>query len=608
MDFTPSKAELTRTLRVSPPTRRRPDDQIVELVLKAFAHGAFTHAVDWLRQDRPNVEAIAINSAGVRLAVEHTRIGAFEKHQENEIDLGPIAERLLAAPALDTPGRAYHLSFYPGFLSKLLRRFRSYVPEELAAWACGALPELPARRKPYSFSVPIPVPGGKSPRVQVDVEVSERNESIRPVSVGGFLPDEPQRLRPVLDRAFAGKLPKLAKAAADRRLLILEKRTTDAESAVLATALAAAESRRAWSKVDWLVVADAFVFETEGIVWLDVWDVKADAWCEFWKIEIVADSTALAVLPESVLGSLVEQARAYVKAAKAPNTLRAYDADWRDFAAWCQAQQRPALPAEPETVALYLTDRSNTLKTSSLSRRLTAISRRHQALGFPSPAALQHAHVSEVWKGIQRTKGTAQEGKRPLLTADIRRLLEDLPGTLQGLRDRALLLAGFAGGFRRSELAALHITDLKETEQGMVLRIRRSKTDPNAVGRSVGLPYGSDPLTCPVRAVRTWLEAAGLTDGPLFRAVDQFDVPEDGALHPDAIAFLVKRAAGRIGLNVEDFAGHSLRAGLATQAAMNGAGELAIMKQTGHRSLATVRKYIREGSLFRDNAAMKLGL
>jgi integrase len=152
------------------------------------------------------------------------------------------------------------------------------------------------------------------------------------------------------------------------------------------------------------------------------------------------------------------------------------------------------------------------------------------------------------------------------------------------------------------------VSDLEETEEGIVVRLRRSKTDPLAQGRSVALPYGSDPLTCPVRALRIWLEQAGITEGPLFRAVDQFDVAEDKALHPDSIAYIIKRAAARTGLEADDFAGHSLRTGLATQAAMNGANEFAIMKQTGHRSLTTVRKYIREGSLFRDNAATKLGL
>jgi site-specific recombinase XerD len=407
-------------------------------------------------------------------------------------------------------------------------------------------------------------------------------------------------------RALDKKLPKLRKAGADQRMLILEKQTLDRATAVLQTALEVAEQRRTWAKVDWLVLADTWALDTHRTLGLDVWDVKAGDWNQCFQIQICGEDQEVAPSPGTA--TLADQARAYVKAAKAKNTLRAYDADWRDFSAWSQQHGRPPLPAEPETVALYLADRASTLKTSSLSRRLTAIARRHQALGYPSPASMQHATVSEVWKGIQRTKGTAQRGKTPLLTAHIRQVIEILPDTLQGARDRALLLVGFAGGFRRSELAALAVSDLEETEQGMVIRLRRSKTDPSAQGRPVALPYGSDPSTCPVRALRTWLEMAGITAGPLFRAVDQFDIAEDSPLDPDSVAYIVKRAVERIGLETKEFAGHSLRAGLATQAAMNGASELAIMKQTGHRSLATVRKYIREGSLFRDNAATKLGL
>jgi integrase len=259
-------------------------------------------------------------------------------------------------------------------------------------------------------------------------------------------------------------------------------------------------------------------------------------------------------------------------------------------------------------VALYLTDRAATLRTSSLARRLTTINRAHQAGGYPSPATMQNAVLSEVWKGIRRSKGTAQEGKKPLLTSDLRRILAELPYNLSGARDRALLLVGFAGGFRRSELAGLRVEDLENTPEGLILRLRRSKTDPEGQGRPVALPYGSDPQTCPVRALRSWLEQARITAGPLFRAIGRLGAVSEQPLHADSVAYLVKRAAGRAGLETVDYAGHSLRAGLATQAAMNGASELAIMKQTGHRSLATVRKYIREGTLFRDNAAGKLGL
>lgn len=306
--------------------------------------------------------------------------------------------------------------------------------------------------------------------------------------------------------------------------------------------------------------------------------------------------------------SLRQQAQEFAAAAKASNTLRAYQSDWTDFRDWCTAHERASMPAMPETVALYLTDRAATLKTSSLARRITTINRAHQAAGQRSPATMQNAVVSEVWKGIKRRKGTAQHGKKPFLTPDLRRIIAGLPQDLQGLRDRALLLAGFAGGFRRSELAALRVADLETAPDGIIVRLGRSKTDPEGQGRAVGLPYGSDPQTCPVRALRTWLDRAGITAGPLFRAVDRLGRVRELPLHPDSVGYLVKRAATRIGLESAGYAGHSLRAGLATQAAMNGASEMDIMKQTGHRSLATVRKYIREGSLFRGNAASKLGL
>lgn len=308
------------------------------------------------------------------------------------------------------------------------------------------------------------------------------------------------------------------------------------------------------------------------------------------------------------VASLSEQAREFAAAAKARNTLRAYQADWRDFRNWCEAHQYTPLPAIPQTVALYLTDRAATLKASSLARRLTTINRAHQAAGYRSPATMQNAVVSEVWKGIKRTKGIAQHGKKPFLTPDLQRMIAALPQDLRGTRDRALLLVGFAGGFRRSELAALRIEDLETTPDGLIVRLGRSKTDPEGQGRPVALPYGSDPETCPVRALHTWVERAGIANGPLFRAIDRFGRLNERALHPDSVGYLVKRAAGQAGLGTVEYAGHSLRAGLATQAAMNGASELAIMKQTGHRSLATVRKYIREGTLFRDNAAAKLGL
>ena len=179
---------------------------------------------------------------------------------------------------------------------------------------------------------------------------------------------------------------------------------------------------------------------------------------------------------------------------------------------------------------------------------------------------------------------------------------------LIGIRDRALLLVGYAGGFRRSELAGLDVEDVTETADGLVLRVRRSKTDPEGKGSSVALPYGSAAATCPVRSYRAWIAAASLTLGPAFRAVDRHGRVAAGRLDAGSIARVVKRAAAAAGLDPARYAGHSLRAGFATQAFLNGVAEVSIMRQTRHKSLNTLRKYIRDRSLFRDNPAAKLGL
>jgi integrase len=267
-----------------------------------------------------------------------------------------------------------------------------------------------------------------------------------------------------------------------------------------------------------------------------------------------------------------------------------------------------ALPASAETVALYLTSLAATHKPATMTRRLTAITKAHQIAGHASPATMQQPAVSETLKGIRRTLGTAQKVKAPLLTADIRRMVNALPDSLAGCRDRALLLLGFAGGFRRSELAALDVEDVQATEDGLVVKLRRSKTDPEGKGRDVGIPYGSKPSTCPVRALNAWKQASGISEGSLFRGVDRHGQLGTIRLHKDSIGLIVKRAAETAGLDPAKYAGHSLRAGMVTQGYMNGAGELALMRQTGHRSLEMIRRYIRDGSLFRENAGGKLGL
>jgi len=306
------------------------------------------------------------------------------------------------------------------------------------------------------------------------------------------------------------------------------------------------------------------------------------------------------------LAAMLDQAQDYARLSRATNTQRAYRADWADFSAWCAAHGLPALPATPQTVLLYLTDAAERCKVSTLQRRLTTISQAHKAERHPSPTG--DPAVRAVWAGIKRTKGTAQHGKTAAVTEDLRRMVRALPQTSSiGKRNRALLLLGFAGAFRRSELVGLDIADVAVTGDGLVVTLRRSKTDQEGAGRTVGIPYGSDPTTCPVRATTGWISAAGLTTGPLFRSITRHGRVQ-GRLSDWAVAQVVKAAATGAGLDPTLYAGHSLRAGLATAAAQAGVSERAIMAQTGHKSLPMVRKYIRAGSLFQDNAAAKVGL
>jgi len=315
-----------------------------------------------------------------------------------------------------------------------------------------------------------------------------------------------------------------------------------------------------------------------------------------------------AVTPRSPLAPYEQQAKAFLLAAKAPSTLRAYRSDWNHFVRWCEQHGQTSLPAAPETVAYYLTALGGTHKPATLQRRLTAITKMHQAARHPSPASTQHASVSEILKGIKRTMGTAQPGKEPLFTVEIRKMIGALPRNLQGARDQALLVMGFAGGFRRSELAGLNVEDVAETEDGLVLSLRRSKTDQEGQGSKVALPWGSHPETCPVRSYRAWTAAAGIAAGAVFRGVNNRGLLASDRLDSNSVARIIKRAARRVGLDPAPYAGHSLRAGFCTQAYLNGVPELAIMRQSRHKSLDTVRKYIRDKSLFRDNPAAKLGL
>ena len=309
----------------------------------------------------------------------------------------------------------------------------------------------------------------------------------------------------------------------------------------------------------------------------------------------------------SALQPLVKAAHDYVRASQAPNTQRAYRRQWEAFATWCGARGIAALPAEPAAVALYVTALAQAgRKVATIEQALAAITAAHKADGHANPR--DAAAVAAVVAGIRRDLGVAQVQKAPVMVDDLRRMVASLPATAKGVRDRAVLLLGFAGAFRRSELVGLDVADLAFGDDGLKVTLRRSKTDQEGAGRKLGVPFGSDPSTCPVRAVKAWLAASGIESGALFVGIAKGGKLTGNRLSPIDVARVVKAAADAVGFDAADYSGHSLRAGLVTSAVKAGKSDHAIMDQTGHRSAMMVHRYRRNASLFADNAAAGIGL
>lgn len=300
--------------------------------------------------------------------------------------------------------------------------------------------------------------------------------------------------------------------------------------------------------------------------------------------------------------ALFESATRFAGEAKSPATRRAYARDWAAFEAWCAEHRREALPASPETVTLYLVHLAESdYKVATQERALASIGAAHRMAGEPHPG--KDGRVSLVFDGIKRKHGRAQDQARPISEEMLRSLLEALraeeaEAPLKAKRDGALLLIGWKAALRRSELVALQVEDLRFEPEGLALRLRRSKTDQEARGELVGIPLGRFPMTCAVRATRRWLEAGGVEEGALFRAVDRHGNVGEKALSDRAVDLIVKRTAELAELPREGISAHSLRAGFVTSAARRGIASYAIMEQSRHRSEAVMRGYIREGSLF----------
>ncbi len=265
------------------------------------------------------------------------------------------------------------------------------------------------------------------------------------------------------------------------------------------------------------------------------------------------------------------------------------------------------MPAKPHTVYLFLSRQAERgIKPATLRRRLAAIRMVHRAANLPSPH--DAVEVAEVLAGVRRDVGAAPEQKAPALAEDIQRMAEACdPEKKVGLRDRALLLFGFAGAFRRSELVALTTGDLIDhAESGIEVVVRRSKTDQAGEGQRIAIVREADSAYCPVNALETWLRAAAITEGALFRRISRGDHVRDTALSAQSVALIVKQYAQRVQLDPAQFAGHSLRSGFLTSAARQRASIFKMQEVSRHKSLDVLQTYVRDAEKFDDHAGAGL--
>lgn len=290
---------------------------------------------------------------------------------------------------------------------------------------------------------------------------------------------------------------------------------------------------------------------------------------------------------------LRERGRRLAAASRAANTARAYESDWRIFAAWCCSFGRESLPASGETLELWVAQHAGKWRASTVARRLTAIGAEHRRRGLVDASKCDS--VRQVLAGLRRSDRRRPGVKAAVSIEELRRMV----GAARKLdppraeRDAAILLLGFAGGFRRSELAGLDLVDVRVRREGVEVELRRSKTDQESFGRVVSIARGSHVETCPVRALDGWMVERGPWLGPLFVRMDRFGRISGNRMSGQAIAAVVKRAAAGAGLDPDRYAGHSLRSGLVTAAHEAGRSDTAIMLTTGHRSVNTLVRYVR---------------
>jgi site-specific recombinase XerD len=305
----------------------------------------------------------------------------------------------------------------------------------------------------------------------------------------------------------------------------------------------------------------------------------------------------------AALGPDLTAAVDLAKAEKAVSTRKAYGTDFRLFKAWCEVKGVSPLPASPETVAAFLAaETGDGTKPSTLARRIAAIRYAHKLAGQALPTDAEG--VKATMRGIRRTYGSARVRKAPAVAGKMLGMVATAPVKLAGLRDRALLLIGFGGALRRSELVALDVADIEETETGLLVKIRGSKTDQERAGATIAIARGD--VACPAKALREWLDAAGIESGPIFRPIDKAGTVRASRLTCRSVANIVKAYAERAGFDANLFSGHSLRSGFLTSAAAKGASIFKMMDVSRHKSVDTLRGYVRDAELFKDHAGAGL--
>ena len=301
-------------------------------------------------------------------------------------------------------------------------------------------------------------------------------------------------------------------------------------------------------------------------------------------------SKNIKVLEEETINNL--------KNSKANNTIRAYRADYNDFTLFCSKNNFQSMPTEPKIMALYLTHLSKTSKYSTLKRRLASISILHKMKGYYIDT--KHPIIIQNLMGIKRKIGSNQKGKKPLLINSLKALIKAIDQSnekdLKKMRDKALVLVGFSGGFRRSELVDIENEDVEFVAEGVKIFVKKSKTDQSGEGMTKAIPYFDNENFCPVKALKNWIENSDLKNSKVFSISDK------------SVALIIKKYANFAGLDGHKYAGHSLRSGFATSTAESGAEERNIMAMTGHKSTEMVRRYIKEANLFKNNALNKIKL